>query len=359
MLHNSSLINKALFNQNGNVLISDQFNNRVIEVTKRGEIVWSYGLGPTDFTASSILGVNDALRIGQNTLMVGTGILSAIVPTAPFGIIDSRVIIVNKHGEIVWQYGKFGLNGNGFNLLNRPVHCIYIHRKPSTVKRQKHISHKEFHLNGMLMITDQGNNRIIMVNKKKEITWQYPGPNTNPQAQLNNPTSAELLENGNVLIADGNNNRAIEIGCSHQIIAIYNASNTLGVCSFASRLPTGNTLLSDSTNSRVVEVNENDTIVWQHLTNNDARSVPHPESVHGLRLKMGDTLICDQFNNRVIQINEQSVLTAFYGLPLVSGPGPISVNNGYDLFTTQLGLYCPHDAKIIGDYTGITKIINV
>ena len=53
------------FNQCGNVLISDQFNNRVIETNDRGEIVWNYGLGPTNFTESSIIGVNDAQRIGE------------------------------------------------------------------------------------------------------------------------------------------------------------------------------------------------------------------------------------------------------------------------------------------------------
>ena len=31
------------FNQPGNVLISDQFNNRVIEVNRDKQIVWSFG----------------------------------------------------------------------------------------------------------------------------------------------------------------------------------------------------------------------------------------------------------------------------------------------------------------------------
>jgi len=32
-------------------LIADQFNNRVIEVDHRGNIVWHFGLGPADFAA--------------------------------------------------------------------------------------------------------------------------------------------------------------------------------------------------------------------------------------------------------------------------------------------------------------------
>src|SRR3984893_15889970 len=44
------------FNQPGNLLISDQFNNRVIEVDQAGVILWQWGLGPNDLSASSILG---------------------------------------------------------------------------------------------------------------------------------------------------------------------------------------------------------------------------------------------------------------------------------------------------------------
>ena len=35
------------FNQPGNILITDQFNNRVIEIAPDGDIVWHFGLGPT------------------------------------------------------------------------------------------------------------------------------------------------------------------------------------------------------------------------------------------------------------------------------------------------------------------------
>src|SRR5258708_13137606 len=54
-------------------LIADQFNNRVIEVDHRGNIVWHFGLGPADFSPASIIGVNDVQRVGEFTLMAGTG----------------------------------------------------------------------------------------------------------------------------------------------------------------------------------------------------------------------------------------------------------------------------------------------
>src|ERR1039457_2098436 len=61
------LLNRE-FNEPGNILIADQFNNRVFEATQSGHIVWSFGLGPNDFSSNSIIGVNDAQRVGPYTL---------------------------------------------------------------------------------------------------------------------------------------------------------------------------------------------------------------------------------------------------------------------------------------------------
>src|SRR5260370_27037394 len=62
------------FNELGNILITDQFNNRVIEIDRAGNIVWQFGSGPGNTTPSAIIGTNDAERVGQLTLMAGTGI---------------------------------------------------------------------------------------------------------------------------------------------------------------------------------------------------------------------------------------------------------------------------------------------
>lgn len=118
---------------------------------------------------------------------------------------------------------------------------------------------------------------------------------------------------------------------------------------FASRLPNGDTLLTDSGNARIVEVNANDKVVWQYFTDSNPLSVAAPLPTRAVRLRDGDTLISDQFNNRVIRINMDKQIVADYGLPLDDGN-----NIGYSVFTTQVGLYAPYDAKIIGDYTGLT-----
>ncbi len=322
------------FNQPGNLLIADQFNNRVIEIDPAGDIVWSFGLGPNDFTANSIIGTNDAERIDDLTLMAGTGTPPGVIPQSPGGQPDNRVMLVNRDGMITWQYGTFGVTGSGPDQLNTPVQCTFLP-------------------NSNILITDQGNQRIIEVTMAKEIVWQYPGPNTKPADQLNSPNSAELLANGHILIADENNNRAIEVTRGHQIIRTFTAGGTVGAVAFASRLPNGHTLLTDAGNSRAVEVDARDAIVWQFVTNTDPQSVAAPLPTRAVRLRNGDTLISDQFNNRVIRVSSAGQILVSYGLPLAGG-GAIGNNVGYDLQTTQKGLYSPYDAKVIGDFTGLT-----
>src|SRR6516165_9574882 len=142
------------FNRAGNILIADQFNNRVIEVTPNGDIIWQYGIGPDDFSPQSILGCNDAQRVGPLTLMAGTGIPPGVDPAAPNGAADNRVILVNPGGNIIWQYGQFGVNGSGANELNTPVQNTWL--------PHRHI-----------LITDQANERVIEVTWQKDIVWQY------------------------------------------------------------------------------------------------------------------------------------------------------------------------------------------
>jgi hypothetical protein len=322
------------FNKAGNILIADQFNNRVIEVKPDGTIVWSFGLGPNDFSAKSVIGVNDAQRVGTLTLMAGTGTPAGVIPQAPDGAADNRILLVDASGKIVWQYGQFGQAGDGPNLLDTPVQCTWLP-------------------NAHVLITDQANNRIIEVNLAKKIVWQYPGSNTNDADQLNGPNSAELLLNGHLLIADQGNNRAIEVTRGDKIVRTFTVGDTANIVAFASRLKNGDTLLTDAGNSRVVEVDANDNMVWQYFTDTDPQSVPAPLPTRAVRLKNGDTLISDQFNNRVICVSPGGLMVAHYGLPLAGGD-PIGNNAGYDTHTTQNGLYSPYDAKVVGDYTGLT-----
>jgi outer membrane protein assembly factor BamB len=325
--------NDRAFNRSGDILISDQFNNRVIEITPAGDVVWQFGKGPTDLTATSIVGVNDAQRVGSLTLMAGTGVPPASPPFevgCDNGCPDNRVILVSEEGAIVWQYGQFGVTGDGDNELNTPVQATFL---PT----------------GSVLITDQANHRIIDVSiATHKIVWQYGTtgvPGDGPD-QLNGPNSAELLANGHILISDQGNNRAIEVDRHKHIHATFTAGGTASIVAFASRLRNGDTLLTDSGNSRIVEVDAHDGVVWEYFTNTDPASNASPLPTRAVRLANGDTLISDQFNDRVIRVNHAKSIVASYGKLNVAGFARRNVSRS--------GLNAPYDAKVVDDFTGLT-----
>ena len=61
----------------------------------------------------------------------------------------------------------------------------------------------------------------------------------------------------------------------------------------------------------------------------------------GRALENGDTLISDQFNHQVIEIDSQSNVVFTQGVMGMAGSGFNQLNS-------------PCDAKVIGDYTGLT-----
>ena len=326
----------ADLNDRGNIVIADQFNNRVIEIDPRTHaILWQFGNGSDRPGPHSVVGTNDAERFGRFTLISGTGIPAASPPlpgcSDPVnGCPDNRVFIVNHARRIVWQYGQAGVAGFGPNELNTPVHALVTSEFPG---------HRGLHV----LITDQANSRVILVNLKHQIVWQYgmtlvsgAGPN-----QLNNPNSAELLKNGHVLIADENNNRVIEVTTGKQLVRQFTAAGTVNGAAFASRLRNGHTLITDANNNRIVEVNAADTVIWEYRTDTESGTNPAPLPTRAVRLANGNTLISDQFNNRVIEITPGKDIVFQQGVLNTPGDGFNRLNG-------------PYDAKVVGDFTGLT-----
>jgi hypothetical protein len=64
-----------------------------------------------------------------------------------------------------------------------------------------------------------------------------------------------------------------------------------------------------------------------------------------VRLADGGTLISDQFNHRVIVVSRSKAIVRSFGNLNVAGFGRRN---------TSQGLNGPYDAKVIGDFTGLT-----
>lgn len=324
----SALARSDGFNGKGDILIADQWNNRIVEVDKHHHIVWQFGDESAVAGPKSVVGPNEAERYGDLTLVAGTGLPPGTIPAcSKKPCQDNRVIVVNKAGTIVWQYGKTGVPGSKAGLLNAPVGAVHL-------------------ANGDVLVTDQGNQRVIEIDKSKNIVWQYgttgkPGAGPN---QLRDPNSAEMLTNGDVLIGDESNNRVIEVSKAGAIVWSYGKpkdTKLLEGVGFANRLDNGNTLITDSGHSRIVEIDSTGTVVWSYLTNKQKGSITAPQPSHAVRLKNGNTLISNQIDNNVVEVDKAGSVVWQQGKVAIPG-------------TKFNELNWPYDAKRIGDFTGLT-----
>lgn len=316
------------FNGKGDILIADQWNNRIVEVDKHHHVVWQFGDESAKAGPKSVVGPNDAERYGDLTLIAGTGLPSGTIPAcSKKPCQDNRVFVVDKAGKIVWQYGKTGMPGSKPGLLNAPVSATHL-------------------ANGDVLVTDQGNQRVIEISQSKHIVWQYgtTGKSGSGPNELRDPNSAEMLSNGDVLIADESNNRVIEVSQAGSIVWRYGSpkdKKLLNGVGFASRLPNGNTLVTDSGHSRIVEVSSTGNVVWSFATNKQHGSISSPQPSHAVRLKNGNTLVSNQIDNTVLEVNRAGTIVWQQGKTAIPG-------------TKFNELNWPYDAKRIGDFTGLT-----
>jgi hypothetical protein len=187
---------------NGNTLMSSSLGNKVVEVDRDGNAVWTMAAG--------LSYPNEAYRLATgNTLITVRD--------------NSQVIEVTPELSIVWSYSSLTRPHNGNRLPN-----------------------------GNTLISDSDNNRVIEVDSTGTVVWQY-------STGLSWPRSVERLGNDNTLIADTRNNRAIEVTRSGTIVWI---ATGLSMPYIAVRLDNGNTLVSVA--DRVVELTRLDSVVWQY-----------------------------------------------------------------------------------------------
>ncbi len=176
----------------GNTLIVEKINKRVLEIDTAANIVWQ---------KTGLNSPNDAERLDNGNTLISE--------YASFQVIE-----IDSAGNIVWQ--QTGIDG------------------PQDAERLD---------NGNTLITEASGFRIIEIDNFGNIIWQF--------SDLNWPTDAERLDNGNTIIAESQGQRVIEVDNEGSIIwQVTNLSNPVDV----ERLPNNNTLITDSNLGRVIEV---------------------------------------------------------------------------------------------------------
>ena len=180
----------------GNLLFTDRSLPIVAEVTRTGAPVWTYAIDD-DPTLNGPFSAQRFTRDGRELTLI----------TVRWA---QRVIAVDEDKQVVWQYGVDQEAGTGVNHLLDPFCAQYSELDGGTV-----------------VISDTHEaNRVIVVRygdyvagapdngfTEQSIVWSYgtPGDEGSGPGQLDKPHGVERLANGNILVADEDAQRVIEI----------------------------------------------------------------------------------------------------------------------------------------------------
>lgn len=218
--------------KNGNTLITDTTNNRLIEVTPDKRIVmssdeWGGGTGKLS-DGSHLHYPNEAYELGDGTFLVTDRN-------------NDRCIQVDRNGKVIWAFE---------NELRHPHNANALP-------------------NGNILIADSDGNRILEINRKKEVIWSYGDGSVET---LWWPRSGIRLENGNALITDSKNHRIIEVSPKGRIVWKFQTEHVDKF--YITHATKEDTFLIACTDGhhQVIEVDRTGNIVW--LFRNYRRPAP-------------------------------------------------------------------------------------
>lgn len=226
---------------NGNILTHTS-HTKIVEIEpKKKEIVWSYESQPKEGYKGRVE-VHAFQRLDDgNTMIAESG--------------NTRIIEVNKDGRIVKE-------------IPLKVKKPDAHRDTRMVRKLK----------DTYLVCHEGEGKVCEYDGKGEVVWEYTlGLNDRPRSGGHGPEGhgtelygAVRLENGNTLIAGGNNNRVVEVNKKGEIVWQVDQKDlpgiTLAWVTTLQVLPSGNVIIGNchatEKNPQLIEVTREKKVVW-------------------------------------------------------------------------------------------------
>jgi len=317
----------------GNLLITDSGNRRVIEVDHEGSIVWQYGTTGVTGSGWNELGLPawDAQRLPSgNTLITDCE--------------NNRIIEVTPDRDIVWQFSDVFYPRDAERLWNgNTLIADCDHWRVIEVDLDGNIVWEQGGMflptdadrlpNGNTLICEPDRFRVIEVTPANEIVWQYGSTCGYGPGQIGFIWDADRLLNGNTLITDTTYHRVIEVSPEGELVWQYGTGGVSGTGDNllcypwdAERLPDGTTIITEKDNCRIIRVaslGPAGSIIWQygltHVRGTEPGMLADPGAAH--MLESGNLLITDSGNYRVIEVTQAKEIVWQFGTTGVGGTG--------------------------------------
>ncbi len=228
----------------GHFLMIDMEGKRILEVDENKNIFWTMGKDMLMEASIELAFPRDAVRLPtRNTLVTDYSL--------------NRIMEITPSGRLFWEFNQ---GKSADHKLKNPVRAT---------------------ANGLnqVLIVDQGNHRVIEVDKDSDIRMQYGqlGEAGIKEGLLNTPSDVQRLANGNLLITDTGNHRILELENMEIVWQYGNPENKesggygvepgyLSYPQSALRQDNGHTLVVDAGNLRILELDAEGQILWEHFT---------------------------------------------------------------------------------------------
>lgn len=219
----------------------------------------------------------DLLRAEQTTVKMAEGVKLQPIPIYSVDRTYHQVVQIDRKGTPQWYF----CNHPNYPLL-RPAHVTQTENS--------------------LLIADNGNKRILEVNKETKEVMLCIGSKTD--RKLNQPRSAFRMLSGNTLVADQGNRRLVEFDSEGNEIWEFKNPREVSSPYYAMELGTGNILFVDNALQMVKEITKKGQVIWAYGQSRRVGKGPNQLSSpeYAFRLPNGATLIADARNNRVIEV---------------------------------------------------------
>jgi hypothetical protein len=230
--HNSEVHDVKML-PNGEVLVVDMVQERVLAVDESGEITWQWNASehynaPDDPGSRDWLHMNDVDRIGEDRYLVSVRNANQLV------ILERGEGVVEVINEDDGTSDDTCIEGSGRLVPeNGDVKC----GNPDVIQEQHN---PQWIGDGYVLVADSDNNRITML-RRDDDRWRpvrnYTGTDG---TAFSWPRDADLLENGNILVTDSYNSRVVEMTWNGSTVWSVNTGDEPSSMPYeADRLPHG------------------------------------------------------------------------------------------------------------------------
>ncbi|MHA1294054.1 MAG: aryl-sulfate sulfotransferase [Promethearchaeota archaeon] len=274
----------------------EELDHKIIEVNQKGKIVWEF---------EEVAYPHEVVELpNHNLLIADTGF--------------DRVIEINyPEKDIVWEWDASKINWTKVNSEWGPDH-FYNNPTDFAWTHLNHIAYKEYDTWEACLISLHHFDLIVEINYTAEragdehnpdnIVWYYG--NYNDHSLLNRQHNPDYLKNGNIIVADSENDRILEIDYEKKEV-VWKYKGNLDWPRDADELENGNILITDSFNDRVIEINkETKEIVWEFEKD---LIIPYEAD----ELDNGHILISNGFGGTVLEVDRNGKIVWKYGASLI------------------------------------------